>query len=81
MQLQRALNAIGGKLEEDGVIGPLTLDNVAAAWAVNIWRVVAAVEMQRVEWYSTIINRDKSQLVFISGWLKRTIRNARVAGI
>lgn len=80
-QLQRALNAIGANLAEDGSIGPLTLEALRAAWASDHWRVLGALTVQRVRWYNDILARDSSQLKFIRGWLNRTLKNAAIAGL
>jgi len=81
LQLQRALNRLGARLKEDGAIGPLTLNALRAAWKSDMWRVIAALLMQRVRWHNDIIGRDKTQLKFLHGWLNRIVRNAKEVGL
>jgi len=81
LQLQRALNRLGAQLKEDGAVGPLTLNALRAAWESDMWRVIAALLMQRVRWHNDIIGRDKTQLRFIHGWLNRILGNSETAGL
>jgi len=81
LQLQRALNRIGAKLKEDGAVGPLTMAAFWSAWDSQKWRVIAAVQQQRVEWHNGIVARDKTQLKFLHGWLNRIVRNAKEVGL
>ena len=80
-QLQRALNALGANLTEDGSIGPRTLAALDAAWKSDMWRVIAALLMQRVRWHNDIIGRDRTQLRFIHGWLNRILENSKTVGL
>lgn len=56
------------QVEQDGHIGPITLGNAASmAPAFLRARYVAA----RYRFYGQIISRDRSQLAFIVGWMRR----------
>lgn len=80
-QLQRALNRMGGDLKEDGSIGPLTLAAANAAFDSDPWRLLYAVEMERIRWHNSIVARDKTQTKFLHGWLNRILSNADAVGV
>ena len=80
-QLQRALNALGATLTEDGSIGPRTLAALDVALSRDVWRVVGALMRQRLRWHNDIVGRDSSQLRFLRGWLNRIIKNGEIAGL
>lgn len=80
-QLQRALNRMGGDLAVDGAIGPLTLAAVNAAFDSDSWRLLYAVEMERIRWHNSIVARDKTQVKFLHGWLNRILTNADAVGL
>ncbi len=81
MQLQRALNKSGHNLAVDGAIGPATLAAMKYSHKNEPWRIVGAILVERVAWHNAIIGRDKSQLVFIHGWLNRILKNASEVGL
>lgn len=81
IQLQRALNKLGHNLAVDGAIGPATLAAMKYSHENELWRIVGAVLIERVAWHNAIIGRDKSQLVFIHGWLNRILKNASEVGL
>lgn len=56
------------KINADGVIGPVT---IRAAQVANPDALRARYIAIRYRFYGDIINRDRSQLVFIAGWLNR----------
>lgn len=56
------------QIEQDGDIGPVTLGAVAA---MNPAFLRARYIAARYRFYGQIINRDRSQLAFIAGWLNR----------
>ena len=80
-QLQRALNRIGGELKVDGAIGPLTLAATNAAFDSDPWRLLYAVEMERIRWHNDIVRRDKTQVKFLHGWMNRILTNADAVGL
>jgi len=80
-QLQRALVRLGANIRDDGAIGPLTMSAFWTAWDSQKWRVIAAVQEQRLEWHNSIVARDKTQLKFLHGWLNRIVKNAKEAGL
>ena len=55
-------------VEEDGVIGPVTL---AAARDIPAAMLRSRYLVARYRFYGQIINRDKSQRDFIAGWMNR----------
>lgn len=81
IQLQRALNRIGGELKEDGSIGTLTIAAVNAAFDSDPWRLLYAVEMERIRWHNNIVRRDKTQVKFLHGWMNRILTNADAVGV
>ena len=81
LQLQKALMRLGANIRADGAIGPLTMAAFWSAWDSQKWRVIAAVQQQRVEWHNGIVARDKTQLKFLHGWLNRIVKNGTVAGL
>ena len=80
-QLQQALNRCGARLAVDGSIGPKTLGALGAAINQSLWRVVAALQTERLAWHAAIVARDSSQMRFLRGWLNRILANAREAGV
>ncbi len=80
-QLQAALNRTGARLAVDGSIGPKTLQALGAAINQSLWRVVGALQTERLDWYARIVARDASQMRFLRGWVNRTVANARHAGL
>ena len=81
LQLQRALQRLGAHIRDDGAIGILTMSAFWAAWDSQKWRVIGALQQQRVEWHNNIVARDKTQLKFLHGWLNRIVKNGTVAGL
>lgn len=60
------------KTTQDGVIGPIT---IAKSTNITPWQFAAA----RNKWYCDIVKRDKSQLVFIEGWLNRNLSITQIS--
>ena len=57
-------------VKADGVIGPKTL----AALLASPGPLLKAVYVnQRLKWYASIVNRDRSQRVFLLGWVNRLV--------
>lgn len=61
--LQEAL-----RIKADGVIGPVTLTE---AHKMNPDTLAALYAVARYRFYGSIVNRDRSQLVFMAGWMRR----------
>jgi lysozyme family protein len=55
-------------VDQDGKIGPATL---AAVRAMDAELLLARYIAARYKFYGQIINRDRSQLAFIAGWMNR----------
>lgn len=69
MKLQHILG-----VEEDGVLGPITLgavENVEPIWLNN------RLMVERLKMVGRIVARDKSQAVWASGWLNRIVEFMR----
>ena len=74
--LQRALNAMGGKLVEDKKIGPATISTAnGMPQSVLITRLGAAHEA----FYRRIVAGDASQAKFINGWVRRNNDRVKLA--
>lgn len=65
---QRALNAVGGALAEDGVLGPAT---IAAANEVPADVALAALREALAAHYRQIVARHPDRARFLTGWLAR----------
>jgi len=61
--LQRAV-----RVTEDGVIGPVTIAAVNNSAPLDI---IKNLSETRTNFYHAIINRDKSQKIFLNGWMRR----------
>lgn len=67
--LQRALRATSAiKLEEDGIIGPLTLDAIRRAMPDKL---LIAIKSEAAGFYRLIVANDNTQKKFLTGWLNR----------
>jgi len=55
----------------DGIVGPKT---VAAINAMDSELFLAKYALARIARYTEIVNRDRSQLKFLLGWLNRSLR-------
>ncbi|HKR19741.1 MAG TPA: glycosyl hydrolase 108 family protein [Stellaceae bacterium] len=65
---QRALNAVGGALAEDGVLGAAT---VAAANEIPADAALAALREALAAHYRQIVARHPDRACFLAGWLAR----------
>jgi lysozyme family protein len=75
--LQRAVDA-----EDDGRIGPLTLRALEDALRRDTPLCVAEkLVKQREPFYRTLVERNRSQQVFLQGWLNRVDKLKTAAGI
>lgn len=66
--LQRAVNAAGGSIEVDGMIGPQTL---AAVNAVPACCVMSALKAEQAAYYRLIIEKNSALKTFEKGWMIR----------
>lgn len=57
-------------VKADGVIGPKTLEALLASSGPLLKAVYVG---QRLKWYASIVNRDRSQNVFLRGWVNRLV--------
>ncbi|MDE2101632.1 MAG: hypothetical protein KGL39_30580 [Patescibacteria group bacterium] len=73
--LQRALNALGAGLEEDGTIGPKTAA-AANAYPVGDSSLMAAFVNQGKLHYERIVNAVPEDAKYLSGWNARLERHA-----
>lgn len=68
--IQKAVTRRGMKLKIDGVIGNITLQ------AINMCNPFSLSESMRVaecEYYLAITDRDKTQIKFFRGWIRRAL--------
>src|SRR5690606_30144597 len=71
--LQKILSAFGFKCDVDGAIGPQTIKQCYACLeAVPESVFLAAYLEERRRFYHRIVASNKSQSVFLKGWLNRT---------
>lgn len=71
--LQRALNdlPLGFKVTEDGILGPMTSDAVSMAQSAFGRKLIDRYRVQVANRYRAIVAADKSQKIFLNGWLRR----------
>lgn len=65
MALQECLGII-----PDGVCGTLT---ISAVYAADLRTIINKVVAWRIMMYARIVKKDPSQLIFLAGWLSRTL--------
>ncbi len=66
--LQRALNALGAKVSEDGLLGQQTIGTVAKYTEAQLLEKYCAAQKA---FYEGIVAKNSSQKKFLNGWLKR----------
>jgi lysozyme family protein len=66
--LQRALRCIGAKIEDDGVLGPVTK---RAVESVNVDLLLPAIKSEAAGVYRNLATVNVSQKKFLKGWLRR----------
>lgn len=66
--LQRAVNRLKLVLRVDGIIGPVTIQNVLGRDRQNL---IADILRERDIFYRKIVAQEPSQEVFLNGWLAR----------
>lgn len=72
--LQESLNVFSEELEEDGAIGPLTIEATNRQSELNGAALYNIYREKRIEYYHQIVNYDPNQLEFLNGWLNRMNR-------
>jgi len=65
---QRALNSLGGRLDADGIVGPITLSAINTAEPSNL---LDALRDEQKRFYLSLIKHRPSLAVFKRGWIKR----------
>lgn len=68
--LQAALRLLGAAVDADGVLGPAT---AAAVNGADAAAVLAAFRVERIRHYAALVGRDRSQAVFLLGWIRRAL--------
>ena len=69
--LQRALRSVGINVQEDGLIGSVTL---SATNNANPNALLAAMKSEAAGYYRLIAAKNPQQQKFLSGWLRRAYR-------
>jgi lysozyme family protein len=64
--IQRALQAAGTQVAEDGIIGPITLAAINKADPTSL---LAALKSESAGYYRLLASANPSQQKFITGWL------------
>jgi uncharacterized protein (TIGR02594 family) len=79
MFLQRALNAHGATLEEDGVAGPETFAAAAAANYADIWPPGSSRVVEEFAKLEEAFHRASPKAQYLSGWLNRLAQVKQIA--
>ncbi|MDR1208265.1 MAG: hypothetical protein LBJ89_02845 [Holosporales bacterium] len=66
--LQRALQCLGAKIVDDGVLGPLTKQVIELA---NVDLLLTAIKSEAAGVYRNLAATNSSQKKFLNGWLRR----------
>ncbi|MDR1208336.1 MAG: hypothetical protein LBJ89_03215 [Holosporales bacterium] len=66
--LQRALQCLGAKIVDDGVLGPITRQAVDLA---NVDMLLTAIKSEAAGVYRNLATTNSSQQKFLKGWLNR----------
>ena len=69
--LQRALRSVGMNVQEDGLLGPVTL---SATNNADTNALLAAIKSEAAGYYRLIAAKNPSQQKFLNGWLNRAYR-------
>ena len=74
--IQRACNKMGSTLAVDGLLGHYSFCavNEHASFTGNKARFMGFIREEQAEFYRAIVKRDKTQRVFLKGWLARAER-------
>jgi lysozyme family protein len=66
--LQRALQCLGAKVVDDGILGPITKQAVELA---NVDLLLTAMKSEAAGVYRNLVATNASQQKFLRGWLRR----------
>jgi lysozyme family protein len=66
--LQRALQCLGAKLKDDGILGPVTKQAVELA---NVDLLLVALKSEAAGFYRNLATANSTQQRFLKGWLRR----------
>jgi len=82
-QLQRAINraAVVGSVDEDGQIGPHTLQAAQLSFERLGNAFLTMLLQQRARLYAHIVESDPDQRIYLAGWINRLREVARSQGI
>jgi len=82
-QLQRAINraAVVGGIEEDGQIGPHTLQAAQLSFERLGSAFLTILLQQRARLYAHIVENDPDQRIYLAGWINRLREVASSQGI
>lgn len=82
-QLQRAINgaAVAGRIDEDGAIGPATLQAAQVAYDRLGGAFLTRLLQQRLHTYEHLVEADPDQRRFLVGWVRRLRDFATSQGI
>lgn len=69
--LQRALRSVGINVQEDGLLGPVTLSGVKFSEPSTL---LAAIKSEAAGYYRLIAAKNPSQQKFLNGWLNRAYK-------
>lgn len=68
-QVQKACNKLGSKLVIDGDIGPRSIEAINGHYEEALWNEIFKGAQHS---YISIVKRNPSQIVFLTGWINRT---------
>jgi lysozyme family protein len=82
-QLQQAINgvAVAGRIDEDGTIGPATLQAAQLSYERLGGAFLTRLLQQRQRTYEHLVEADPDQRVFFAGWIKRLREFATSQGV
>lgn len=66
--LQRALLSVGRELEDDGIVGPITMDAVRGS---NIQQILVGYRCEQAGFYRLLAAVDPGRAKYLKGWLVR----------
>ena len=69
--LQRVIHKLGSPIAVDGHLGPCSYQSAVIACNVYKADVLRCICLAREEYYRSIVDKDASQSVFLTGWINR----------
>lgn len=73
MLLQQALNYLGASLVVDGIVGPITLEQVKVYSRTHHDALIASFLFQRAQYFDLIFKSNPSQAQYKRGWFRRLV--------